>query len=80
MGQPAPMASRPWGAGIHSAAKVAACGALGTPRSFDILQWFGGSVHRPERSLATATRAPPADGSGRQGRVDADDSALLGWS
>jgi len=41
-------------------------GALGT-HAFDILQWFGGSVHALERfRVATAIpRRPLADGSGR---------------
>jgi len=58
------------------AAKVAGAGGPRT-HAFD-LQVVGGSVHGMSRRSHGGFERPLPDGSGGKGRVDADDSALLG--
>ncbi|APD47270.1 Gfo/Idh/MocA family oxidoreductase [Synechococcus sp. CS-602] len=71
-------ASRPWSWYSQRSEGGGVLGALGT-HAFDILQWLVGPCTALSASLATAIpERPLPDGSGRQGRVDADDSALLG--
>jgi len=71
-------ASEPWSWYFTAQRRWRRAGGPPAPR-FDILQWFGGSVHRPERFASPADPAPPARWQRpAKGRVDADDRALLG--
>jgi len=71
-------ASRPWSWYSQRSEGGGVLGALGT-HAFDILQWLVGPCTALSASLRHGdSERPLPDGSGRQGRVDADDSALLG--
>ena len=68
---------RPWNWYSQSAEGGGVLGSLGT-HAFDTLHWLVGPTRRLQAQLSTViTDRPLADGSGRRGKVDADDVALL---
>jgi predicted dehydrogenase len=70
-------AGRPWNWYSQAEAGGGVLGALGT-HAFDTLHWMVGPTRRLAARLSTAIDARPLpDGSGRLGRVDAEDIALI---